>query len=102
MVADHLYLWFIFSLFNQNVRENYGFQDHAKELHSKFPDMYKDPNHKPELAIALTVFEALGGFRPLAEIQNYLKSEFLLKLLFTALRYSDSVVPSPYFNQYLV
>lgn len=31
----------------------------AKELHAKFPDVYKDANHKPEIAIALTRFEAL-------------------------------------------
>lgn len=41
---------------------------HAEELHAKYPDIYKDPNHKPEMAIALTPFEALCGFRPLAEI----------------------------------
>jgi len=40
----------------------------AEELHAKYPDIYKDPNHKPEMAIALTPFEALCGFRPLAEI----------------------------------
>ncbi|MDA3038086.1 MAG: mannose-6-phosphate isomerase, class I [Actinomycetota bacterium] len=28
---------------------------------------YKDPNHKPELVCALTDFEALCGFRPVAE-----------------------------------
>lgn len=50
------------------------FQDHAEELHKAFPDMYKDPNHKPELAIALTPFEALCGFRLLTEIQDLLKS----------------------------
>nr|XP_021195436.2 mannose-6-phosphate isomerase [Helicoverpa armigera] len=48
-------------------------KEHAEELHKNFPDMYKDPNHKPELAIALTPFEALCGFRPLVEIQNFLK-----------------------------
>ena len=25
----------------------------AKKLHAKFSDIYKDPNHKPEIAIAL-------------------------------------------------
>ena len=40
--------------------------------------MYKDPNHKPELAIALTPFEALCGFRPIAQIQEYLKSKSLV------------------------
>ncbi|CAH1155756.1 unnamed protein product [Phaedon cochleariae] len=44
---------------------------HAEELHSKFPDIYKDPNHKPELAIALTPFEALCGFRPISEIREF-------------------------------
>lgn len=30
---------------------------------------YKDQSHKPELIIALTQFEALAGFRPLAQIR---------------------------------
>jgi len=29
---------------------------------------YKDPNHKPELVYALTPYQAMNGFRPLAEI----------------------------------
>ncbi|CAG9787302.1 unnamed protein product [Diatraea saccharalis] len=48
-------------------------KDHAEELHKSFPEMYKDPNHKPELAIALTPFEALCGFRSLADIKMYLE-----------------------------
>lgn len=40
----------------------------AEQLHEQYPDIYKDPNHKPELACALTPFEALCGFRPLKEI----------------------------------
>ncbi len=47
---------------------------HAEELHAKHPDIYKDPNHKPEMAIALTEFEGLCGFRPLSQIQANLKS----------------------------
>ena len=42
----------------------------AAELHSKHPDLYPDPNHKPELAIALTPFQALCGFRPLEQISR--------------------------------
>lgn len=45
----------------------------AKELHAKQPDIYKDPNHKPEIAIALTPFKALCGFRPIQEIKMFLK-----------------------------
>ncbi|KAJ8926433.1 hypothetical protein NQ314_021221 [Rhamnusium bicolor] len=46
---------------------------HAEELHAKFPDVYKDDNHKPELAIALTPFEALCGFRPIPEIRSFMQ-----------------------------
>ena len=44
----------------------------APILHAEKPDKYKDPNHKPEMAIALTPFEAMCGFRPVSEIQNYM------------------------------
>lgn len=45
----------------------------AEQLHHEHPHIYKDPNHKPELAIALTCFEALCGFRPSDEIQYFLE-----------------------------
>lgn len=44
----------------------------AEHLHKLFPDVYKDDNHKPELAIALTPFLALCGFREYHEIAAYL------------------------------
>lgn len=47
---------------------------HAAFLHRERPEIYKDPNHKPEMAIALTPFEGLCGFRPLAEIQSFVKT----------------------------
>mmetsp|Transcript_30841 Transcript_30841/g.71231 ORF Transcript_30841/g.71231 Transcript_30841/m.71231 type:complete len:571 (-) Transcript_30841:118-1830(-) len=41
----------------------------AAKLHREKPDIYKDPNHKPEIAIALTDdFQALCGFREAAEV----------------------------------
>lgn len=43
-------------------------------MHELYPDVYKDPNHKPELAIALCPFEALCGFRPIDEIKDYLNN----------------------------
>lgn len=43
-------------------------------MHQAQPDIYKDENHKPELAVALTQFEALCGFRPISEIKHYLKT----------------------------
>ena len=47
---------------------------HAEMLHAERPNIYKDPNHKPEIAIALTNFEGLCGFRPLEEIQGFFKT----------------------------
>lgn len=34
---------------------------------------YKDPNHKPELLVALTGFDAMAGFRPLASTRELFK-----------------------------
>ncbi|KAI9293929.1 phosphomannose isomerase type I [Neoconidiobolus thromboides FSU 785] len=50
-------------------------------LHQERPDLYKDPNHKPEMTIALTKFEALNGFRPLNEIATFLKVAELRALI---------------------
>lgn len=44
----------------------------AHILHQRDPKNYPDDNHKPEMAVALTEFEALCGFRPLAEIAHFL------------------------------
>jgi mannose-6-phosphate isomerase len=44
----------------------------AEQLHAKDPKNYPDDNHKPEMAIAITDFEGLCGFRPLAEIAHFL------------------------------
>ncbi|KAM8860471.1 mannose-6-phosphate isomerase isoform 1-T1 [Synchiropus picturatus] len=46
----------------------------AARLHEQFPEHYPDNNHKPEMAIALTHFQGLCGFRPLSEILGFLKS----------------------------
>ncbi|XP_011304120.1 mannose-6-phosphate isomerase [Fopius arisanus] len=62
-----------------SVRKALSLQAHpdkerAEALHKLYPEIYKDPNHKPEMPIALTPFEALCGFRPFSEIQNFLKT----------------------------
>ncbi|OCH89452.1 mannose-6-phosphate isomerase [Obba rivulosa] len=46
----------------------------AEELHKERPDVYKDANHKPEMAIALTPFTAMCGFLPLPQIAAFLSS----------------------------
>ncbi|XP_050719999.1 mannose-6-phosphate isomerase-like [Eriocheir sinensis] len=48
-------------------------KSHAEELHQQRPEVYKDPNHKPEMTIALTPFQALCGFRPAHEIVKHLR-----------------------------
>merc|ERR1719232_671583 len=45
----------------------------AEKLHSENPSKYGDPNHKPEMAIALTPFEAMCGFRRIEEIAQLIK-----------------------------
>jgi len=59
-------------------------KEHAEQLHRDRPAIYKDPNHKPEIAVALTEFEGLCGFRPLAEIQQNLATIPELKAAVTA------------------
>ncbi|XP_017848628.1 mannose-6-phosphate isomerase [Drosophila busckii] len=44
----------------------------AERLHRERPEIYKDDNHKPELAIALTPFLALVGFQPVEDIIDYI------------------------------
>jgi len=45
----------------------------AAQLFTDKPDVYKDPNHKPEMAVALTDdFEAMSGFRSVYSIARNL------------------------------
>ncbi|PPR06753.1 hypothetical protein CVT24_013061 [Panaeolus cyanescens] len=61
-----------------SIRKALSIQSHpdkatAEVLHAQQPDVYKDPNHKPEMALAITPFTALCGFRPLREIADFLQ-----------------------------
>ena len=53
----------------------------AEQLHSKDPKNYPDDNHKPEMTIAITPFDGLCGFRPLAEISHFLDNVPTLRTL---------------------
>eukprot|EP00756_Hemistasia_phaeocysticola_P022750 Hpha_TRINITY_DN15850_c1_g9::TRINITY_DN15850_c1_g9_i1::g.192229::m.192229/K01809/manA, MPI; mannose-6-phosphate isomerase len=46
----------------------------AERLHAQDPKNYKDNNHKPEMAVALTPFEAMCGFVSPEELVTALKS----------------------------
>lgn len=49
-------------------------KDLAARLHAKNPSQFTDPNHKPEIAIALSQFEAFCGWKPLNVIQELFKT----------------------------
>jgi mannose-6-phosphate isomerase len=54
----------------------------AQILHQQDPVNYRDPNHKPEISIALTEFEALCGFREIHAIKDSIeRTPELLNLL---------------------
>ncbi|KAI6357749.1 hypothetical protein MCOR25_007582 [Pyricularia grisea] len=53
----------------------------AEKLHERDPKNYPDDNHKPEMAIAITPFEGLCGFRPLEEIAHFLDNVPALRSL---------------------
>ncbi|KAG9780789.1 mannose-6-phosphate isomerase, partial [Aureobasidium melanogenum] len=49
----------------------------SEKLHKEDPEKYTDPNHKPEIAVALSRFEAFIGFKPVAEIEKLLQLDSL-------------------------
>eukprot|EP00253_Pinus_taeda_P016862 PITA_16862 len=49
-------------------------KDLARLLHEAQPKNYKDSNHKPEMALALTEFEALCGFVSAQELKDVLQT----------------------------
>lgn len=72
----------LYSMYNSNVlltppllMNKYFGQELAARLHAQFPEHYPDDNHKPEMAIALTRFQGLCGFRPVDEILSFLQGE---------------------------
>ena len=73
---DHGDLPFLFKVLSINKPlsiQAHPTKEHAKTLHSSAPDKYPDSNHKPEMAIAISQFEAFCGFRPISDIVSGLK-----------------------------
>lgn len=63
------YLPKILSIQNALPLQIHPNRDLASKLHEKQPDQFTDPNHKPEIAVALSKFELFAGWKPLEEIQ---------------------------------
>jgi len=61
----------------------------SKKLHEEDPEKFADPNHKPEIAVALGRFEAFVGFKPLADIEHLMTLEPLQKFMPKAGRQQD-------------
>lgn len=52
---------------------------------------FKDPHHKPELAVALTPFKALAGFRPLEHIAQLLGPELCRALSWNSIARTEDL-----------
>jgi mannose-6-phosphate isomerase len=57
----------------QQAHDGFERENRAGVALDAFERNYRDPNHKPELVVALTPFVALKGFRPFAEILEDLR-----------------------------
>eukprot|EP00941_MAST-03F_sp_MAST-3F-sp1_P006111 g6111.t1 len=67
---------FLFKVLSVNKALSIQCHPNRKEairLHAKDPEHYRDDNHKPEMAVALTDFEAMCGFRSMKEISELFK-----------------------------
>ncbi|KAI9154685.1 Mannose-6-phosphate isomerase [Paramyrothecium foliicola] len=56
-------------------------KEFSKRKHEEDPGLFQDPNHKPEIALALSEFEAFCGFKPLHMIVPLLQLDPLKKFL---------------------
>ncbi|KAI6217480.1 Mannose-6-phosphate isomerase [Aphelenchoides fujianensis] len=65
----------------------------ARVLHQKDPKNYPDPHHKPEIAIALTDFELLCGFRDAHDLLWHIKENREIIRLFDEELLSDLTHP---------
>ncbi|VDN05233.1 unnamed protein product [Thelazia callipaeda] len=79
LLADHENgtLQFLFKILSVNQAlsiQSHPDKNKAKILHERDPTHYPDANHKPELAIALSSFQLLSGFRQSHEIYDNIKS----------------------------
>ncbi|KAF2460377.1 RmlC-like cupin domain-containing protein [Lineolata rhizophorae] len=61
----------------------------AESLHAREPNKFTDPNHKPEIGLALTEFEAFAGFKPLKDIERLLTTLEPLNKFIAPIRKTD-------------
>lgn len=62
-LKDEIWCWWqVLSIAKALSIQAHPDKELARVLHKMHPSIYKDSNHKPEMAVALTEFEALCGF----------------------------------------
>lgn len=54
----------------------------AEFLHKTQPNEYKDDNHKPEMVLAITDFEALCGFADVEVSRFYNQAVYMILYIF--------------------
>uniref|UniRef100_A0A0R3RJJ8 mannose-6-phosphate isomerase n=1 Tax=Elaeophora elaphi TaxID=1147741 RepID=A0A0R3RJJ8_9BILA len=89
LLADHEdgSLQFLFKVLSVNKAlsiQSHPDKEKAKILHKNDPAHYPDSNHKPEMAIALSDFQLLSGFRPFHEICDNIEAFPELRDLLTS------------------
>ncbi|XP_075660640.1 mannose-6-phosphate isomerase 2-like isoform X1 [Castanea sativa] len=70
--CDLPFLFKVLSMAKASSIQAHPNKELARTLHKAQPDVYKDNNHKPEMALAITEFEALCGFISLEELKGVL------------------------------
>lgn len=53
----------------------------AEQLHIKDPEKFTDPNHKPEIAVALSKFEVFAGWKSLRDVSSVFNVPSLRKFI---------------------
>ncbi|CAG9955533.1 unnamed protein product [Clonostachys rosea f. rosea IK726] len=53
----------------------------SERLHQEQPDKFTDPNHKPEIAVALSRFEVFAGWKPVSQISPLFKTPALAQFV---------------------
>ena len=72
--GDLPYLFKVLSINKALSIQAHPTKSHAQILHKTAPELYRDPNHKPELAVAISQFEGFCGFRPFDEIKGFVST----------------------------
>ncbi|KAL4891009.1 RmlC-like cupin domain-containing protein [Aspergillus ambiguus] len=64
----------------------------AEKLHEEDPQKFGDPNHKPEIAVALSKFELFAGFKTLPEIETLMRLKPLQRFVPPGQRFDDDAL----------